>query len=122
MADHKQDINQAHHEIERQRYRLQKELAGFNNISEQLKDIEHRAKQGNSIAIRQIQQLEAVANSELGQQMNSMLETLDDLQKKIDGFSRMKKTIKQLVGESNEYRDEYHTELKKKRRTRIKYL
>jgi hypothetical protein len=122
MADPKQDKNQAHHELERQRYRLQKELAGFQTIAEQLKDIAHRAHQGDAIAVRQVQQLEAVVSSEFGQQMNSMLALLDDLQKKYERLSRMQKGIKRTGVSSNEYKDEGPAKLKKKRRTRIKYL
>jgi soluble cytochrome b562 len=122
MADQKQDVNQAHHELERQRYRLQKELAGFQTLAEQLKDVEQRAKQGDAVAVRQVQQLEAVANGEFRQQMNALLAQLDDLQKKYERLSRMQKSSKRPANGVNEYKNEGQGKFKKKRRTRIKYL
>lgn len=122
MENQPRDANQERHELERQKFKLQKELATFAALGEQLKAIEKKSHQGDEVARRQVQQLELLAKGEIGIQMQALLKQLDELQAKYQRLTRLSLSAKKKGAARESGQKDNETKLKKKRRNRIKYL
>jgi len=116
------DMNQERHELERQRYKLQKELVVYRELGEKIQLIDKRARQGDADAIRQFRQLEDLANSELGMQMKALAQQLDELHGKYSRLMRLQGSVKKGKDKPAAQESEEQGKQKKKRRNRIKYL
>ena len=122
MADQPRDPSHVRHELERQKYKLQKELATFATLGEQFKEIEKKSHQGDEVARRQMQQLEQIASGEIGMQMQALLKQLEELQTKYQRLTRLSQGGKKKKPVRNDASKDGESKLKKKRRNRIKYL